>query len=437
MLKKKLVCMLALVIFSVGTLFISCDKADDNSTGPSSNQAPVITGISADPSPVNPNGLCELKVVATDPDGDPLSYSWTASDGSFVTPADRDMVMWQAPESEGEFVVNVLVSDGAKSASEYKMVTVTPIPILEATPTILDFGTNDNTMSFSISNAGEEELTWSIDDWNDVDWITDVTPDNGSVTTSETEVSVSIDREDLEAGDHNDVITISSNGGSQTIDLSLEVLPGEWLSYDDGSRDDGMTMGEADGWCWTRFTRPDGWNSLSVSIIKINLWGGSSRSFNIDGNDTYITDEGNLYPPNLDWFTIESDVSQGTGWEEHIISPPVAFSNEEFFIGVGFLYDDGPAISYDENDPSTSRSGVTIISEDIIGILRFEWLIQIYVQEDNLATMSPPGNDQREEQGNAKGMWLEAEIEGGIQSMKFVDMVNVKKVKKIRAKITE
>jgi outer membrane protein OmpA-like peptidoglycan-associated protein len=59
---------------------------------------------------------------AADPDGDTLSYKWTAPTGKFTRPTDR-MTPWTAPMQEGPVRVEVCVSDG-KSGSACDAVTI-------------------------------------------------------------------------------------------------------------------------------------------------------------------------------------------------------------------------------------------------------------------------------------------------------------------------
>ena len=48
---------------------------------------------------------------AQDPDGDALTYRWTAPSGTFANPADRQ-TLWTAPQQEGPVPVTVTVDDG-------------------------------------------------------------------------------------------------------------------------------------------------------------------------------------------------------------------------------------------------------------------------------------------------------------------------------------
>jgi len=54
---------------------------------------------------------CEIKCVASDPEGDKLSYEWSASG---ITISEEDpSITWTAPVQRGEVTVTVTVSDGS------------------------------------------------------------------------------------------------------------------------------------------------------------------------------------------------------------------------------------------------------------------------------------------------------------------------------------
>jgi len=73
------------------------------------NQPPFIASLTASNERVSPSGSCQVKCVASDPDGDELSYAWSASgnvsgEGSTVT--------WTAPAAAGDYTIAVKVTDG-------------------------------------------------------------------------------------------------------------------------------------------------------------------------------------------------------------------------------------------------------------------------------------------------------------------------------------
>ena len=87
------------------------------------NRPPVIVnGPTGNPSTVAPNQAANLIVEATDPDGDTLTYSWTAT-GGMIT-GESASVSWVAPADEGTYQIEVTVSDGEGSTSGSVLLTV-------------------------------------------------------------------------------------------------------------------------------------------------------------------------------------------------------------------------------------------------------------------------------------------------------------------------
>ncbi|HEX9976923.1 MAG TPA: Ig-like domain-containing protein [Dehalococcoidales bacterium] len=73
------------------------------------NNAPVITDVTAEPGWVLPQGSAEVKCVASDPDGDELTYVWSASGGTISESG--PVVRWTAPEAKGTYTITVKVAD--------------------------------------------------------------------------------------------------------------------------------------------------------------------------------------------------------------------------------------------------------------------------------------------------------------------------------------
>lgn len=78
------------------------------------NQNPVISSLVADPNIVmpgpGPGSTSIITCIASDPDGDVVSFSWTATEGTITGVGNK--ITWQAPSKEGDFYVKVLVGDG-------------------------------------------------------------------------------------------------------------------------------------------------------------------------------------------------------------------------------------------------------------------------------------------------------------------------------------
>ncbi len=78
---------------------------------PGGNQPPVISSLTPSQSQVIPSSIIEIRCEASDPDGDAISYEWSAIGGSF-SGAGQPVISWAAPEDCGTYDVIVTVKDG-------------------------------------------------------------------------------------------------------------------------------------------------------------------------------------------------------------------------------------------------------------------------------------------------------------------------------------
>jgi hypothetical protein len=114
--------MRANVVFVIGLLSISTIAAVGPGCDDSlefSNTPPGGLTISKNICYLGPFDSVDLIGTATDADGDSISYSWTAAEGT-LTPADGKgrMVTWQAPDSHGTYRVTLHVTDGLDASSK-------------------------------------------------------------------------------------------------------------------------------------------------------------------------------------------------------------------------------------------------------------------------------------------------------------------------------
>ena len=77
---------------------------------PPANRPPTV-GAVCDPCEVEPGGTSTVTANANDPDGDPLTYRWTAPTGT-LSPSDQRTSTWTAPNADGPVPVTVTVDDG-------------------------------------------------------------------------------------------------------------------------------------------------------------------------------------------------------------------------------------------------------------------------------------------------------------------------------------
>jgi hypothetical protein len=100
--KKRCLVITAIAVVTVMFLASSCTT--------SINSQPVIVSLEPETGLVAPLGSVQVACTASDPDGDELSYEWSASAGEVS--GDGDVATWTAPASAGSYSVAVEVTDG-------------------------------------------------------------------------------------------------------------------------------------------------------------------------------------------------------------------------------------------------------------------------------------------------------------------------------------
>jgi len=95
---------------------------------PPANRPPVVKA-QCDPCTVQIGQNSTVRADASDPDGDTLTYRWTAPTGALATPTARES-RWTAPQQEGTVPVTVTVDDGkGGTASDSVNIQVTRPPV--------------------------------------------------------------------------------------------------------------------------------------------------------------------------------------------------------------------------------------------------------------------------------------------------------------------
>lgn len=74
------------------------------------NEPPTITSLITDAAWTTPSGSVQVTCTALDPDGDELTYEWTAAAGDIS--GTGAVVDWSAPEEVGTYDITVVVTDG-------------------------------------------------------------------------------------------------------------------------------------------------------------------------------------------------------------------------------------------------------------------------------------------------------------------------------------
>jgi len=128
------------------------------------NQPPVIESLVADPPTVEPGGQSRISVSAYDPDGDPLSYTWSATGGRLSsTTGPRDKT-WTAPNTPGTYQVTVSVADNKPGHSPVsRSVDLTAVARLTITTVSLPAGQVRQSYRATLEAAGgTPPYRWSI-----------------------------------------------------------------------------------------------------------------------------------------------------------------------------------------------------------------------------------------------------------------------------------
>lgn len=116
----KLSIFLTIIVF----VLLSCSN-DCKSPTESQNHAPVIIEIIKDLSEVPTNRWVTLTAIATDKDGDSLTYYWNASAGRIdAYETTENPTRWESPSEPGEYTVTCTVSDGKETNSKSISITV-------------------------------------------------------------------------------------------------------------------------------------------------------------------------------------------------------------------------------------------------------------------------------------------------------------------------
>ncbi len=77
---------------------------------PPANQPPVINRLFSEYRQVKRSTATPVECSASDPDGDELSYVWSATGGTIT--GEGAAVSWAAPEKSGTYTITVTVADG-------------------------------------------------------------------------------------------------------------------------------------------------------------------------------------------------------------------------------------------------------------------------------------------------------------------------------------
>lgn len=149
---KKFASAIAVLVIATLLIFVSSCKKDE------SNNNPVITSVTVSSPSVESGSVVTVTVVASDPDGDALTYTYVVSGGAIQ--GNGATATWTAPSIAGSYSVTVTVTDGnGGSVSGNGSLTVVEAPTQITGTAFFPAGTSGD-----LSNAKVSIYT-SVENW--------------------------------------------------------------------------------------------------------------------------------------------------------------------------------------------------------------------------------------------------------------------------------
>ncbi|MCX6001127.1 MAG: hypothetical protein NTY79_01115 [Chloroflexi bacterium] len=164
----------ALVLIVVISLLVvsACAKPAPPPTqpGPAGNLPPVIASLTAAQNQTYPGGRVNIQSVVSDPNGDIINFSWTATGGEFVENG-RAQTGWRAPKDYGNYEVKLTVDDGKGGTAQATVpITVSAnhaptITSLTADPPALQFASRTTLTCVASDQDGDPvDYIWEARD---------------------------------------------------------------------------------------------------------------------------------------------------------------------------------------------------------------------------------------------------------------------------------
>ena len=202
------------------------------------NQVPTINSLNASPDTVVLSGSSTVTCTAADPDGDTLTYTWSATGGTVT--GTGSIITWIAPSAVGTYTITVTANDG-KGGTDTASVAVV-VEVGNSPPSITSVVAADSvvapgestTVTCTATDADGDTLTYT---WS--------APDGGSLsgsgasvtwhapaaeTTYTVEVTVSDGQGGTDDGSTNIVVVFVATSGS----IDIQSNPAGAKVYLDG-----------------------------------------------------------------------------------------------------------------------------------------------------------------------------------------------------------
>jgi len=203
-------CLVITVIAVATVLFLA------SSCATSTNNQPIIASLEPEVERVAPLASLQVVCIASDPDGDELSYDWSANAGEIS--ADGDTATWTAPASEGSYSVAVVVTDGrGGEVTDYVAITART----NNAPTIASL-TADTDWTLP---SGSLQLTCTASDPDEDELTYEWTATAGSISGTGAAVSWTAP---LQIGIYSVTVVVTDDyGSSATVSLPISVVTGQ------------------------------------------------------------------------------------------------------------------------------------------------------------------------------------------------------------------
>ncbi len=197
---------------------------DDDFTPPQANNPPAVRAT-CEPCTVPRGGEARLRAIASDPDGDPISYGWSAAQGAFAGATDLRSVRWTAPGQVGTFVIRVEVADGrGGTAAAEVMVEVGNRPPVFGPPLRFELVENRDGRATPLM-LGSVQVT--DPDGDDFELALASGTDRFAIDAASGNLSYIGPGEDFEAGPNRYALTVTATdalGGEARAEVVVEVV---------------------------------------------------------------------------------------------------------------------------------------------------------------------------------------------------------------------
>jgi len=110
------------VIISLLPVLIGCVQPESSVSSLDGNNSPIIEDVSVNPFSITVGSSAVIKVIASDPDGDALSYSWSSALGDIIG-SGAEVRYTAAFCCVGLNTINVVVADsrGGKTSADVRV----------------------------------------------------------------------------------------------------------------------------------------------------------------------------------------------------------------------------------------------------------------------------------------------------------------------------